>query len=277
MKTSTSRLTFTFIFTATMILLACPQANAQSNVMQRWFGGGVYQSQAELDALYSSNAQNPLGGFFAPGFTRTLTVLGGLNYPSASITEDLFELGPDVSPILSDSVADIEVADTGYALSFAFGRRHSRTLRSEIEVAFRSNIINNVSEFAIDPIGNPGSVLTFEDRDGNVDVTSLMKNVIFDFHNNSRYTPYAGIGIGLSYVDVEFGESTTIDEEPTFQDGEGAFTYQAIGGVATKLNSAADFIVEYRFLGTSEVEFDAFDGPFVYNTSSLFFGLKYEY
>ena len=100
-----------------------------------------------------------------------------------------------------------------------------------------------------------------------------MKNFILEYENNSLFTPYGGIGIGLSYIDVEFGEST----EATFQDSQTAFTYQAIAGVSTKLNSFSDFIVEYRFLQTSQVEFDSLNDTFGYDANTLFLGAKFEY
>ena len=81
----------------------------------------------------------------------------------------------------------------------------------------------------------------------------------------------------MSYIDIEFGEATSIDGEPTSQDGESAFTYQAIGGVSTRLNSFAELVVEYRFLGTSEIEFGSLNDPFSYNSSALFLGAKFEY
>jgi len=104
-----------------------------------------------------------------------------------------------------------------------------------------------------------------------------LKNFVIEFDNNSLFTPYAGAGLGLSYIDLEFGEATGVDGEPTFQAGQGFFTYQAIGGIATKLNSFSDFLVEYRFLGTSELEFGPSNDAFSYNTSTLFFGAMFEY
>ncbi len=279
MKTSFARFFFTLVFMLSTVSLVCAQANAQSSCFERWFHGGTYETEADREALYSSNAQGPLGGLFAPGFTRTLTLLGGVNFPSASISEGPFELGsPDV-PFALGSFGLLDVDDSGYALSFAFGRRHSRTLRSEIEVAFRNNNINRISEIFATPDDPtlPGFSMLTEDRDGDVSVTSLLKNFIFDFNNESRFTPYAGFGLGISYVNVEAGESISPDGEPAFEEGDETFTYQAIGGIATRLNSAADFIVEYRFLGTSRVDLTGFDNSLVYNTSSLFFGLKYEY
>ena len=272
MKTSLPRLAIALICVSAIISLTCMEAKAQTNVYEYLFHGGTYNSEAERQALYTSNAELPLGGLFAPGFTRTLTVLGGVNFPSAGVEDSLaespatglplFAIGPPPFP------APRTLDDSGYALSFAFGRRHSRKLRSEIEVALRGNDINQ-SFF-------DGSS-TSEEDDGSVNAISILKNFIFEFENDSLFTPYVGVGIGVSYIDIEFGEATSIDGEATFQDGEGAFSYQAIGGVATKLNSFSDFVIEYRFLGTSEIDFDGLNDTFAYNTSTLFLGAKFEY
>jgi len=262
------------------------EAKAQSNVYEYLFHGGTYNSDAERQALYTSNAELPLGGLFAPGFTRTLTLLGGVNYPSAGVSENGFQPAVTPLPVITDltlsSVSfpgERSLDDSGYALSFAFGRRHSRKLRSEIEVAFRSNEINSFqSSPSITITSSPPIPFTpSEEEDGSVNATSIMKNFIFEFENDTLFTPYVGVGIGLSYIDVEFGESTSVDGEATFQDGEAAFSYQAIGGVATKLNSFAELVVEYRFLGTSELEFSGLNDTFAYNTSNLFLGAKFEY
>lgn len=280
MKISLSRLIIAIVAACSTIPFVCVEANAQSEIGQSWFDGGTYHSESEVQAMYSSNAQRPLGGLFAPGFTRTLTILGGVNFPSAGVSDDIFDSSDFGTPVFPSPLAGRTVDDSGYALSFAFGRRHSRKLRSEIEVAFRSNDINNDQGPSSPMLELHGFVDMGSDEsveDGRVNATSLMKNFIIDFSNDSRFTPYVGAGLGLSYVDVEFGESSSATGDATFQDGQALFTYQAIGGVATQLNSVADFIVEYRFLGTSEVDFDGLGRELAYNASTLFMGVKLEY
>ena len=274
MKTSFPRLPLALIIISTIISLTCMEAKAQSNVLERLFHGGTYENQSARQTLYDHNDQLPLRGLFAPGFTRTLTVLGGFNFPSEGV-DDIFEQDFAIVPVesLFSPPPARSLDDTGYAISFAFGRRHSRKLRSEIEVAFRSNEITQTSPFSADIIDSFDS----EVSDGSVSATSLMKNFIRDFDNNSLFTPYVGFGIGLSYIDVEFGEAISPSGEAIFQEGEALFSYQAIGGVTTKLNSFSDFVVEYRFLGTSEIEFAGLSDALAYNTSTLFMGLKFEY
>ena len=268
MKFSFLRALTTLITSLTILSMICLGADAQQFQTPKWFGTAHSRSGDDVQSLYNSNAQRPLGGLFAPGFTRTLTVLGGVNFPSGGTQED-FESQIDITP---EDPADLPIGvdgaldDTGYALSFAFGRRHSNTLRSEIEIAIRGNDLTDIVTTG---------AASVEEDDGRVNATSLMKNFIIDFTNDSRFTPYAGVGIGLSFVDVEQGQAPSFGFEQ--EDDRTLFSYQAIGGVATQLSSSTDFIVEYRFLGTSEGEFEVLGQELSYNTSSLFLGLKFEY
>jgi len=190
MKTSISRLTFVVTITAMIVSFACLEAKAQSGLFRSLFDGGVYNSEAEVQALYDSNAQRPLGGLFAPGFTRTFTILGGLNFPSASVTDPDSTSGQNgIAAAISSAIDDDffsllsnerSVDGTGYAISFAFGRRHNRRLRSEIEVAFRDNNINNTSSLnGLVNTFNGGPINTGTEVDGSINATSLMKNYIF--------------------------------------------------------------------------------------------------
>jgi opacity protein-like surface antigen len=272
MKFSLQKSLYTLLAALTILSLVSTKANAQQGIGQNWFGVAHSRSDGSVQALYDSNSQRPLGGLFAPGFTRTLTILGGLNFPSAGTAEQ-FDNAPGIFATVLPDPSARALEDTGYAISFAFGRRHSRSLRSEIEVAVRGNDISTLAgTAAFAPTADQEPTV-----DGNVTATSLMKNFIVEFENNSRFTPYVGAGLGLSYIDVEFGEASSSAGEATFQDDQTLFTYQAIGGVATELSALADFVVEYRFLGTSEVEFDRLGQELSYNTSNLFFGLKLEY
>ena len=232
----------------------------------------VYQPVANnsVDELYRSNAMRPLGGLFAKGFTRTLTVMGGANFLN-SLDSTGFDVNPDIGIPFVDSI--FERPDSGYAISFAFGRRHSHKLRSEIEIAIRGNDLPTSGDLDfIDPlpVGIPTGVASISDGDNRITTYSVMKNFIREFNNRSRFTPYVGAGLGWSYLDI--------DAPLDGFDGEtSAFTYQAIGGVSTTINKAVDLVVEYRFLGTSEVEVDDFGGEVAYEAHNIFLGLKFEY
>lgn len=224
-----------------------------------------YPTQAEaVHELYHRNAQKPLRGLFADGFTRTLTVLGGAQFLNSIKTDDNL-LGSVAS---TDGITRSLESETGYALSFAFGRRHNHRLRSEIELAVRQN--DTSFEFEPTAIDDVLNVAPQSTDDDNVRAYSIMKNFMTGFENTSRITPYLGAGLGWSYIDLA-APSVGID------DGGGAFSYQAIGGVSTTISNAADFVVEYRFLGTTEIDVDGFENPITYRSHNLFLGVKFEY
>ncbi len=225
-----------------------------------------YPSSAEaVNELYHRNAQKPLRGLFADGFTRTLTVLGGANFLNSIV--DGGNLLSSIPSISSEARTSLE-SETGYAISFAFGRRHNHRLRSEIELALRGN--DTSFEFEQSEIDDISGVSFPPNDDDKIRAYSVMKNFMTGFENTSRITPYIGAGLGWSYIDLA-APSVDIDE------GNGAFSYQAIGGLATRLNNAADFIVEYRFFGTTEIDVDGIENPITYRAHNLFLGVKFEY
>ena len=196
--------------------------------------------------------------FSNPGWSsnlapRTLTILGGIEVGS-----DPPGFGfADFFPIVDD---DLE----RYALSLAIGRRHRNWLRTETELAFRSH--NDAFAFS-DGFGG------FFAEGSDTDVVSLMRNVILEWNNNSRFTPYGGMGIGVSYVNAD--SVTLIGGTPFLgvDDNDTVFSWQAIAGVATKVRSNLDFVFEYRYFATADVTLDFFDsGEFV--AQNLFFGAR---
>lgn len=250
------------------IIAGCTLAAANDAFAQRSGRGQVYQSRVaqafrqtpgdyvvtynEVDAMYAENAKKPLGGLFAKGFTRTLTVMGGWNYLPNELSS-------------TDASAEND-SPNGYAISAAMGRRHSRTLRSEIEFAIRGN------DFEMAQALTP----TFGSMEADLNVYSLMKNFFLEYDNSSIFTPYGGAGIGLSYAEIDGNRRTTLTQN-AFSDGDTAFTFQAIAGVATQINKASDFVVEYRYLRTSDLEFDDVNSNMQYDANNLFMGLKIEY
>ena len=281
MRTHLPRFILLGIIVTTIFSLSCMRAEAQTELAQGSFHVGSYNTGQKT--LYASSGNRRLGRLFALDSARTLTIRGGANYPSEGV-DNSFDSG--VQRFFFSGLSDIRggdrsLDDNGYAVSFAFGRRPNHALRSEIEVAFRSNDINQTlmrQGFTINSgVVVQGNDLVSDEQDGRLNATSIMKNFIHDFENRTIFTPYIGAGIGLSYIDIEFGKATSTDGGVALQDGLGAFSYQAIGGVATKLNSFSDFIIEYRFLGTSEIEFEFLNDTFAYNTSTLFLGLTFNF
>ena len=214
---------------------------------------GAKSSTSEYCGAGSSNFfSNP--GWSSNLAPRTLTILGGI------------EVGSDPSGIGFAEFFDVADEDLErYALSLAIGRRHRNWLRTETELAFRSH---NDAFALTDGFGG----LLAEASD--TDVVSLMRNVILEWNNNSRFTPYGGMGIGVSYVNADSAIITAGGGALiAVNDNDTVFSWQAIAGVATKVRSNLDFVFEYRYFATSDITLDFFDsGEFV--AQNLFFGAR---
>lgn len=170
--------------------------------------------------------------------------------------------------------------DGGFGLGVAVGTEIPRWsndkigTRVELELSYRDNDVDSV-----DFSGNgPGSEANIS---GDVSQTSLFANVLFDFKQNSAWTPYAGFGIGAAYSDLDFayGPGVALDDSDT------NFAAQLIAGVAYDINATTAFTVDARYsrafdvsserlapngasTGTVEDDLDTF---------SVNFGLRYSF
>ncbi|MCA0305739.1 MAG: outer membrane beta-barrel protein, partial [Proteobacteria bacterium] len=74
---------------------------------------------------------------------------------------------------------------------------------------------------------------------GKVGQLSAMANVLYDFMPTSQFTPYAGAGLGVAFIDSNSSLGST------------QLAWQAMLGVAYNISSAMRFQVEGRYLGTT--------------------------
>ena len=232
--------------------------NVASRVANRTRGRGAQvipvwdrRGKFNREANYEYNQSLPLGGLFAPDFELTANVFGGWNR--------IVGFGPD-------SEGDT-IFDDDFAVGFAYGRRHSKRLRSEFEFTYRSNE-NEAGEVSILPVPAP---LT-----GKVEVYSIMKNLLIDIETASPHvTPYVGIGIGYANVDVDFNRESSVVLE-----NSSSFAYQPIGGVSLQLTERVYYYVEYRYFSTTDLEVTqagVLQENSMYNAHNLFMGLRAEF
>jgi opacity protein-like surface antigen len=242
--------------TAVCLTAVSSQAVTAQQCYDNHFGGDYFDAGAgQFDARtkFDANAKRPLGGLFAPDFTRTLSFFGGWNRVAQFANE------PGVGG---------QLFDDDFSVGVAYGRRHSHFLRSEFEFTHRSN---QTETFASPAIPLPAPVL-----DGEAEVYSIMKNFLIEFPaNNNRITPYVGIGIGLAYVDLDLQQGAPIEA-----DSNSAFAYQPIGGLGIDVSERAEFFVEYRYFRTTELELSGGSGGDLsgnYDAHNLFVGLRFEF
>lgn len=145
----------------------------------------------------------------------------------------------------------------GWAIGGAIGKYMTENVRRELEFTYRNNTAESIFTPAPVPI------------DGLLNCYSLMGNLVYEMPGLqiAGLKPYFGGGLGVAYVDGEFGGFGTIDDT--------VFAYQGFFGVDRKLSGGAKLFAEYRYFATSEVDIE---GPFPssdeYEANNLFFGLQ---
>jgi opacity protein-like surface antigen len=105
------------------------------------------------------------------------------------------------------------------------------------------------------------------DSSANASVFALMSNLLYDFKNTSKYTPYFGAGIGIGWIDSSGSNhsnelvtqtSGTQSVTPTTEyapDLYGtAFAWQAKLGVNIDWKDNKSFDISYRAFGTSQFQ-----------------------
>ncbi len=134
---------------------------------------------------------------------------------------------------------DIE-SDNGYLLGASLGYAPASDItffnqsRWELEYTYRNNDVDSI-----------GGLFA----SGSTYVNSFMGNFIFDFSNQSKFTPYLGAGAGIAHIETE---DTASGDEDT------VFAWQLLAG----LDYAPDMLpntvwgLGYRYFNADDAEYE---------------------
>ena len=144
----------------------------------------------------------------------------------------------------------------GVALAFGYEYTH---WRFELEGAYRRSNVNEHMFFGPPPARRMPAVFEQSAR-GKVEDLALMFNGVYAFRTDRFWRPYAGAGLGFSYVrlrDFERPQSPNHRESST--DGDLVPAFQLMLGVVFQLAEEFDMTVGYRYFVTSSVEWEVHD------------------
>ncbi len=146
--------------------------------------------------------------------------------------------------------------DLGYVGVLSLGYGFGNGVRTEVEVSYRENEVDEVSGFGLANGTTRSS--------GRVRSLGLMANALYDFDlgPGSFVTPYVGLGAGVVRDDFDGVRSVSRVAPATAVNIVGSatsFAYQAIAGAAFPISAVPGLAVtaEYRFLGTLSDDRDA--------------------
>lgn len=152
--------------------------------------------------------------------------------------------------------------DNGWAAGGAMGYDFGRP-RVEAEVTYRRN---DADEASLGPTS----------LNGDLSSLAVMLNVLYDFENSSRFTPYVGVGAGAAWVyanDITGGGITVDDDDVQF-------AYQGIAGLKVAVTTGLSLFVDYRYFATLDPSFKTTTGVKVdseYASHNIMAGLTYNF
>lgn len=183
----------------------------------------------------SAEASPTLGVYVAPKFVYSY------------VSTDISGLGTN------DVSTDDDVFGVAVALGYDFDVAFDVPIRAELEWNMHSQSEKDHT-YTIAGIGNT-------DVTNNIGIQSVFLNAYFDLHNSSKFTPYVGAGVGVSFVDVEAtlngGIDYTIEEKTTTN-----FAWNVGVGVAYAFTSNLSLDLSYRYsqFGKGETSRSAYYG-----------------
>ena len=140
---------------------------------------------------------------------------------------------------------------TGYVVALGAANEAGRV---EMEYGYRENDFDELKGLG------PGS----RDVDGDINSTSLMLNIYYDFLTKSGFYPFFGVGVGAASVEADI--DNTGDEDDT------VFAYQVMLGGSYTTSIGLSIDLQYRYFATDDPDFDGIDAE--YRTHNLMIGLR---
>jgi len=159
-------------------------------------------------------------------------------------------------PTIAQGVAEVD-GDLGWAAAGAFGMFLSNGFRVEVEGAYRENDFD-AGAFTIVFAGP--APLTFTGS-GTVSGWSAMVNVLKDFPNDSRVTPYIGAGGGAAGRQLELvcalpgASAAAVAPFCGVDDSQTSFAYQGIAGLSLDLTERLQAFADYRFFAVNNHQY----------------------
>jgi len=155
------------------------------------------------------------------------------------------------------------------AVGYDFKRQFFLPIRAELEYAYLGNSSKTrdfsgsgrVDDIPLSIAGNAKTTLG---------ASTFFANTYFDFHNSSAFTPYVGVGLGMSFLSAKAegsatiaGGGITVPDEP-FKYGKKTssnFAWNLGAGAAWKVTNSVVLDLGYRYadLGKARTRYDEDD------------------
>lgn len=155
----------------------------------------------------------------------------------ASFVADQSLSGADASGALLMGRASSNI---GFNFGGAVGTRFLKYFRSEIQVSYRQNEVENLS---LQGESNNAS--------GHISLLAVMVNGYFDYDLGIGFVPYIGVGVGWGSVEID-AKSDAGAFTSQVEGEDSVFTYSVMAGASYPINEILDLSLGYRYIATTD-------------------------
>ena len=176
----------------------------------------------------------------APANAGKLTGWYGVFEGGGSAVQD-FDIQTYVTPPVPPAALNASTLslDVGWVALASVGYAYDNGWRVELEGGYRHN---RFDERVVAGVPAPA--------DGELGEYTLMANVLYDFPSTSGVTFSLGGGVGADYARIDAGSFT-----PPVQADHVSLAFQAIAGLSMPITNWLDFVLNYRYLYVTDLEF----------------------
>lgn len=211
------------------------------------FNEGPDASQARLNAFAPAGVgfRSLLGlliGLLATPLIASSAAadLGYLQYSAgAAFTPNQNLVGDDATGAGLSGSAQL---DAGYTVGLAVGtdvvEQLGAVLRTEIALNWRSNEVDGANV-----AGEPSQAR------GDLGLFTAMINAYVDYDLKLPIVPYVGFGVGYGLISVD---AENLNSFVRLNDEASVFAYNAMVGGTLAFTTTTDFMMEYRYVGTTD-------------------------
>ncbi len=165
--------------------------------------------------------------------------------------------------------------DNGWGVGAIAGYDYG-AFRFEAEVGYRMFDGAKIKDLVLGASnGNPPVALGSFDLTSEFGLLTVMANVLYEFENDSRFTPYVGVGLGAGWMFIDTPNSGSAGSLGIADGEDVGFAYQGIAGAKVAITDELAGFIDYRYLGTADIQVNEFKTS--YATHNVVAGLTYTF
>lgn len=174
-------------------------------------------------------------------FSVLLATTALIAFPYTGKAETYVGLGGGLSvgheKDISTNIDQSAQYDLGWGALGTVGYKFDGGLRTELELGYRTNGLDDLQASPV--------------TGGDLNLYTVMANVLYDFNHNGAFKPYVGVGAGMAWAD--FNNIRTISGSSIDETNTGP-AVQGLVGASYAISNRLDLFTQYQYLYAFEID-----------------------